>query len=51
VLEDYEDLNKLIDAELADWPASANRVTAWWMREKRSLAHRLVDDLKALGAL
>jgi hypothetical protein len=51
VFQDYEDLNKLIDAELADWPASANRVAAWWMREKRSLAHRLVDDLRALGAL
>jgi hypothetical protein len=32
-------------------PGYANRVTAWWMRYKRQLAHWLREDLEKLGAL
>lgn len=50
-VEDCDDLPGLVDDELAAWPASANRITAWWMRYKRSLAMGLREDLQALGAL
>jgi hypothetical protein len=51
VLKSYESLPGYIGDQLAAWPASANRVTAWWMRYKRQLAHWLTEDLEALGAL
>lgn len=51
VLSSYEQLPGYIEDALAGWPANSNRVTAWWMAEKRRMAINLVDDLKALGAL
>jgi hypothetical protein len=51
ILTDYADLPGMINDLLADWPASANRVAAWWMRQKRQMATDLVTDLRALGAL
>lgn len=51
ILANYADLPGYVGDVLADWPASANRVAVWWMREKRRMAMGLVDDLKALGAL
>lgn len=49
--ENAEDLGALVEDELRDWPWCANRATAWWIREKRSMALHLRDDLKELGAL
>ncbi len=37
--------------QLEIWPVNANEITAWWMREKRKLAHWLKEDLEELGAL
>lgn len=44
-------LPEITAGELGRWPWHANRVAAWWMRYKRSMAHRLVADLKELGAI
>lgn len=51
VLTDYQDLPGYLDDVLRDWPRIGNRVTAWWMRQKRRYAEWMVEDLKALGAL
>jgi hypothetical protein len=51
ILTDYTDLPGYISDQLFDWPANANRITAWWMREKRRMALNLVEDLEQLGAL
>jgi hypothetical protein len=50
-LTDYKDLPGVINDVLTDWPRSANRAAAYWMRYKRGLAHALREDLEALGAL
>jgi hypothetical protein len=50
ILRDYESLPGYIDQALADWPRNANRIAAWWMREKRRIALDLVQDLRELGA-
>jgi hypothetical protein len=50
VLTDHTDLPAIIDGLLATWPRSANRVTAWWIAHKRTLARWLHADLAALGA-
>jgi len=51
VVSDYSQLPGYIGDVLADWPATANRVAAYWIRYKRWLAHWLREDLEALGAL
>jgi len=49
-LDTYEQLPGYIEDQLAAWPANANRVAAWWMREKRRMTLDLLDDLEALRA-
>jgi hypothetical protein len=51
ILTDYGSLPGYIDEALKGWPANSNRISAWWMRQKRSMAHWLVEDLEKLGAL
>lgn len=51
ILTNYTDLPGYINDVLNGWPANANRITAWWMRKKREMAHWLHDDLETLGAL
>ena len=51
IFENYEDLVPLIEDQLLDWPRSANHVAAWWIRQKRTYAHWLREDLKQLGAI
>jgi hypothetical protein len=51
IIENYTDLPGWIDDILAGWPANANRIVAWWCRQKREYAQWLKADLKALGAL
>lgn len=51
VLADYENLPGWIDDLLADYPGNANRITAWWIAYKRSIALNLREDLTRLGAL
>jgi len=50
VIEKYSDLPGYIDDALRDYPRAANRITAWWIGEKRRMARRLRADLRALGA-
>lgn len=51
VLSDYDNLPGWCQDLQESWPGNANRVTAWWMRQKRRYAHWLVKDLTELGAL
>ena len=51
IITNPDELPSLIDDLLTDWPANANRVAAWWIRQKRRMAHWLLDDLRDLGAL
>jgi hypothetical protein len=51
ILTSYTDLPGWTEDLLAGWPANANRITAWWMRQKRGMAINLVEDLRVLGAL
>jgi hypothetical protein len=51
VLTDYPSLPGYIKEALAQWPANANRLTAWWIRQKRAMTQWLRDDLDKLGAL
>lgn len=48
VVEDWADLPAIMDEALAGWPANANRASAWWQAEKRRLAYRLDDDVRAV---
>lgn len=50
LIENYSDLPGYIDDQLKGWPANANRIAAWWMRQKRLYAQWLKEDLAALGA-
>jgi hypothetical protein len=50
-LRDYADLTGYINDQLEVWPKNANRIAAWWIRQKREMALWLEADLKALGAL
>jgi hypothetical protein len=50
-LTDYQDLCGYIEDQLKVWPTNANRIAAWWMRQKREMVLWLEADLKALGAL
>lgn len=51
VLTDYVNLPGWCRDCLESWPGNANRVTAWWMKLKRTYARWLVEDLDLLGAL
>lgn len=51
ILTDYANLPGYVDDALRDWPRNANRITAWWMRQKRQYAHWLIDDLREVGAI
>lgn len=50
ILERYTDLPGWLEDCLADYPRNANRITAWWLRQKRAIAMNLVHDLAELGA-
>ncbi|ARG91414.1 hypothetical protein [Mycobacterium kansasii] len=50
ILQNYSDLPGYIEDQLGEWPMNANRIVAWWMRQRREMSRWLVDDLKALGA-
>lgn len=51
ILDTYEQLPGYIADQLSDWPANVNRITAWWMRQKRAMSRWVREDLEALGAL
>lgn len=43
VIDDWADLPKYVDAELADWPRNSNRLFAWWQQYKRNLRCSMQD--------
>lgn len=47
VIEDWDTIREVVDAELELWPANAVRAAAWWQAHKRTLARRLDDDITA----
>jgi hypothetical protein len=51
ILTDYGALPGYVGDMLNDWPRCANRVAAWWIRQKRQYAMWLRQDLEELGAL
>lgn len=49
VLTDYEQLPGYTAEALEHWQLLSNRVSAWWMRQKRKMAYNLETDLAELG--
>lgn len=49
-VERWADVGTVIDSEVGDqWPANANRASAWWQGYKRSLAYALDDDVREVS--
>ena len=51
IITDYQNLPGYVEDQLNGWPANANRITAWWITQKRLMAKNLRADLTELGAL
>jgi hypothetical protein len=51
ILKTYVQLPGYVRDQLGMWPANANQITAWWIRQKREMARWLKHDLMELGAL
>lgn len=51
ILDNYNQLPGYIQDQLKQWPANANTITAWWIRQKRTMARWLTEDLRQLGAI
>lgn len=49
VIARWDRLYGLVPELLARWPHNANRVGAWWMARKRTLAYRLHDAIARLS--
>lgn len=49
VLTEWGDAPGIVKQALADYPRNANRIAAWWMRQKRQYANWLHQDLNMLG--
>jgi hypothetical protein len=50
IVDNYDQLGGYIKDQLEQWPANSNRITAWWMHQKRQLSRWLTEDLADLGA-
>jgi hypothetical protein len=50
IVDTYDQLAGYINDQLDLWPANANKITAWWMHQKRQLSTWITDDLHDLGA-
>lgn len=48
-IRDWEDFPAILRAQLADWPANSNRLSAWWQQWKRAITWRLHDDIRAVS--
>lgn len=51
IIDNYANLPGYIEDQLALWPKNANKIAAWWMRQKRRMSEWLIEDLSALGAI
>lgn len=49
IVDYWDALPDMLPALLADFPANANRVFAWWQGQKRKLKWQLIDDVKELS--
>lgn len=49
VVANWRDVRLEVEQALAGWPANANRATAWWAAQKRSMAYRLDDDVREVS--
>lgn len=45
VIQDWGTIGTEIDALLAEWPANANRIFAWWQGHRRKMAYDLAEDI------
>jgi len=50
IVDNYAQLAGYITDQIAQWPANSNKITAWWMHQKRQLTKWLKQDLDELGA-
>jgi len=50
IVDNYDQLAGYINDQIKQWPANSNRITAWWMHQKRQLSKWLRADLDDLGA-
>lgn len=48
-INDYSDLTGYIEDQLTGFQYKANRVQAWWIKKKRDLKHKLIDDVAELS--
>ena len=51
IIENWSDVDTVMDPILADFPASAVRVSAWWQSYKRHLVERFYTDVEALSGV
>jgi hypothetical protein len=49
LVDDWNQLDKHLDAVLADWPLRAAECSAWWQQRKRWLALTLAADVAEVG--
>lgn len=49
IIDYWDKFPAVLDQLLKEYPANANRVSAWWQLKKRELFWRLVDDVKELS--
>ena len=42
---DWNDLQKMIDGILKDYPANLHRLVAWWIRYKRDFANKIMEQI------
>jgi hypothetical protein len=47
-ITDYDSLPAYIADLLSKYPANANRISAWWLQQKRKLAYDLLADINSL---
>lgn len=50
ILTNWFDAPGIVKEAVANYPRNANRIAAWWMREKRNYVHWLNEDLELLTA-
>ena len=50
IVDSYDQLPGYINDQAEQWPANSNRITAWWMHQKRLMTKQLRNDLDALAA-
>jgi hypothetical protein len=48
ITNDWKDLPAIMAGAVADWPANANRISAWWQAYKRRMAYDMEQDLNDL---